>query len=181
MQPKPLRRSIRVVTSQLASPAPVFGCVCETDSAGPAPSNESNVDNSLIRDGEYSRMIEWLRLTCHAVTQSSRLRRTGTQRTQRNSTAMSAIDLLGYSAALAVLAAFCMSSIVSLRIVAVLSNMLFASYGLLAHLYPLFVLHSILLPINLLKLAQFDLPLRNKNSSIGSVLWSWAPFRKERV
>src|SRR6202043_1882301 len=103
------------------------------------------------------------------------------QRTQRNSTAMSAIDLLGYSAALAVLAAFCMSSIVSLRIVAVLSNTLFASYGLLAHLYPIFVLHSILLPINLLKLAQFDLPLRNKNSSIGSVLWSWAPFRKERV
>src|ERR1700719_1597113 len=50
--PKPPRRSIRVVTSQLASPAPVFGCVCETDSAGPAPSNESNVDNSLIRDGE---------------------------------------------------------------------------------------------------------------------------------
>jgi uncharacterized membrane protein YagU involved in acid resistance len=94
---------------------------------------------------------------------------------------MSAIDLLGYSAALVVLAAFCMSSIVSLRIVAVLSNMLFASYGLLAHLYPIFLLHSILLPINLLKLAQFDLPLRNKNSSIGSVLWSWAPFRKERV
>jgi uncharacterized membrane protein YagU involved in acid resistance len=94
---------------------------------------------------------------------------------------MSAIDLLGYSAALAVLAAFCMSSIVSLRIVAVLSNMLFASYGLLAHLYPIFLLHSILLPINLLKLSQFDLPLRNKNSSIGSVLWSWAPFRKERV
>jgi uncharacterized membrane protein YagU involved in acid resistance len=94
---------------------------------------------------------------------------------------MSAIDLLGYSAALAVLAAFCMSSIVSLRIVAVLSNMLFASYGLLAHLYPIFLLHSILLPINLLKLAQFDLPLWNKNSSIGSVLWSWAPFRKERV
>ena len=79
MQPKPLRRSIRVVTSQLASPAPVFGCVCETDSAGLAPifpllANESNVDNSLICDGEYSRMIEWLRLTCHAVTQSSRLR-----------------------------------------------------------------------------------------------------------
>ena len=60
-------------------PAPVFGCVCETDSAGPAPTlpllaNESDADNSRMRDGEYSRMIEWLRLTCQAVTQSSRLR-----------------------------------------------------------------------------------------------------------
>jgi hypothetical protein len=66
---------------------------------------------------------------------------------------MPAIDLLGYSAALAVLAAFCMSSIVPLRIVAVLSNVLFASYGLLAHLYPVFLLHAILLPVNLWKLA----------------------------
>ena len=105
----------------------------------------------------------------------------GPQKAQRNPTAMSAIDLLGYSAALAVLAAFCMSSIVSLRIVAVLSNMLFAAYGLLAHLYPVFLLHLILLPINLLKLAQIDLPLRDKNSIIGSALWSWAPFRRERV
>jgi hypothetical protein len=79
---------------------------------------------------------------------------------------MSAIDLLGYSAALAVLATFCMSSIVSLRILAVLSNVLFASYGLLAHLYPVFLLHAILLPVNLLKLAQLDLPLQNKSSLI---------------
>ena len=54
------------------------------------------------------------------------------------------IDVLGYLAALAVLAAFCMSSIVPLRIVAILSNVLFALYGLSAHLYPVFLLHSIL-------------------------------------
>jgi hypothetical protein len=48
-------------------------------------------------------------------------------------TAMSWIDIVGYSAALAVLAAFCMSSIVPLRIVAILSNVLFALYGLSAH------------------------------------------------
>ena len=57
---------------------------------------------------------------------------------------MSWIDIVGYSAALAVLAAFCMSSIVPLRIVAILSNVLFALYGLSAHLYPVFLLHSIL-------------------------------------
>jgi hypothetical protein len=79
---------------------------------------------------------------------------------------MSVTDLLGYSAGLAVLAAFCMSSIVPLRIVAVLSNVLFLSYGLLAHLYPVFLLHAILLPINLLKLTQADLLLRNRSSTL---------------
>ena len=70
---------------------------------------------------------------------------------------MLSIDLLGYSAALAVLAAFCMSSILSLRIVAILSNVLFALYGLLDHLYPIFLLHSILLPINIFKLTLLKL------------------------
>jgi hypothetical protein len=92
---------------------------------------------------------------------------------------MSVIDLLGYSAGLAVLAAFCMTSIVPLRVVAILSNVLLLSYGLLAHLYPVFLLHAILLPINLLKLVQSDLPLRNKIPVVGRVLL--APSRRERV
>jgi hypothetical protein len=74
-----------------------------------------------------------------------------------------------------------MSSITPLRILAVLSNVLVASYGLLAHLYPVFLLHAILLPINLLKLAQVELPLQIKTSIIDSALWWVAPFRKERV
>jgi len=73
---------------------------------------------------------------------------------------MSWIDILGYSAALAVLAAFCMSSIVPLRVVAILSNVLFALYGLAAHLYPVFLLHSILLPINVFKLTTLNCFLR---------------------
>jgi hypothetical protein len=63
---------------------------------------------------------------------------------------------MGYSAALAVLGSFCMSTIVSLRILAIVSNLLFGFYGLLAHLYPVLLLHSILLPINLFKLAQIQ-------------------------
>jgi CRP/FNR family cyclic AMP-dependent transcriptional regulator len=65
-------------------------------------------------------------------------------------------DVVGYSAAFAVLVAFCMSAIVPLRIDAIMSNVLFASYGLLAHLYPVVVLHAILLPINLLKLVHVE-------------------------
>ena len=67
---------------------------------------------------------------------------------------MSWIDGVGYAAALAVLGSFCMSTIVSLRILAIISNVLFALYGVLAHLYPVFLLHSILLPVNVFKLAR---------------------------
>ncbi|MFZ2145060.1 MAG: hypothetical protein WAV78_50465 [Xanthobacteraceae bacterium] len=44
---------------------------------------------------------------------------------------MSWIDIVGYSAALAVLAAFCMSSIVPLRIVAILSERVVRSVRLI--------------------------------------------------
>ena len=67
---------------------------------------------------------------------------------------MSWIDVVGYVAALAVLGSFCMSTIVSLRILAIISNVLFALYGVLAQLYPVFLLHSILLPVNVFKLAR---------------------------
>jgi hypothetical protein len=67
---------------------------------------------------------------------------------------MSWVDIVGYAAALAVLCSFSMSAIVPLRILAIMSNVLFALYGVLADLYPVFFLHSILLPINLFKLAR---------------------------
>ena len=92
---------------------------------------------------------------------------------------MSWIDIVGYSAALAVLAAFCMSSIVPLRMVAILSNVLFALYGLSAHLYPVFLLHSILLPINVFKLTHVELLPRNGRSMAASRFWSRPPIQKQ--
>jgi acyl carrier protein len=67
---------------------------------------------------------------------------------------MSWIDFTGYAAALAVLGAFCMTGIIPLRVLAIVSNILFAAYGILAHLYPVFLLHLVLLPINLGKLTR---------------------------
>jgi CRP/FNR family cyclic AMP-dependent transcriptional regulator len=69
---------------------------------------------------------------------------------------MSWIDLLGFAAALTVLASFCMTTILSLRSVAIISNLLFISYGLLGHIYPVFFLHITLLPINLIKLYRIQ-------------------------
>jgi hypothetical protein len=67
---------------------------------------------------------------------------------------MSLIDCLGFCASLAVLASFCITKMVSLRSFALAGNILFCLYGLLAHIYPVFLLHVILLPINLLKLCR---------------------------
>lgn len=68
---------------------------------------------------------------------------------------MSWIDILGYAASAAVLATFCMSTMIPLRIVALGSNVLFCAYGYFDHLYPVFLLHATLFPVNLLRLFQF--------------------------
>ena len=62
------------------------------------------------------------------------------------------LDLLGFAAGAAVLAGFCMNSIRHLRMAALASNVLFVLYGLFAHIYPVVILHVILLPINVRKL-----------------------------
>ena len=72
------------------------------------------------------------------------------------------IDLVGYLAALSVLGTFCMDTIVPLRGLAIVSNLLFILYGIAGHLYPVFVLHALLLPINVMKLVQ----LRSGRSSV---------------
>ncbi len=82
---------------------------------------------------------------------------------------MSWVDMVGYAAALTVLGSFCMSTIVPLRVLAVLSNVLFGIYGVSAHLYPVFFLHSILLPINLFKLARVRSSAERPHAS-GSML-----------
>ena len=64
------------------------------------------------------------------------------------------IELLGYAASASVLATFCMSTMVPLRIFAIGSNVLFASYGGFAHIYPVLMLHLILLPVNSIRLIQ---------------------------
>lgn len=61
-------------------------------------------------------------------------------------------DLLGYAASCAVLATFLMRNMVSLRLMAIFSNLLFAAFGYVEHIYPVLFLHAVLLPINLWRL-----------------------------
>jgi len=71
---------------------------------------------------------------------------------------MSWVDSLGFCASFAVLASFCMTTIVPLRVFALVSNIVFSACGLLAHLYPVLFLHALLLPINLVKLWRLRKP-----------------------
>jgi hypothetical protein len=68
---------------------------------------------------------------------------------------MSWVDYVGFLAALTVLATFCMDTILPLRGLAIASNILFIVYGFAAQLYPVLLLHAVLLPINISKIFQF--------------------------
>jgi hypothetical protein len=67
---------------------------------------------------------------------------------------LSVIDGVGFAAAGLVLATFCMGSMNALRWVAIASNVAFIAYGYLGHLAPVLLLHALLLPVNIYRLAQ---------------------------
>jgi CRP/FNR family transcriptional regulator, cyclic AMP receptor protein len=61
-------------------------------------------------------------------------------------------DVLGYAASIAVLATFLMRTMVPLRLVAILSNILFLAFGYIQNIHPVFFLHLVLLPVNVWRL-----------------------------
>jgi hypothetical protein len=67
---------------------------------------------------------------------------------------MTAYEPVGYLASLLVLTTFCMRDMMSLRAVAIASNIAFIAYGALAGISPVLLLHVVLLPVNLLRLAE---------------------------
>jgi hypothetical protein len=67
---------------------------------------------------------------------------------------MNAWNAVGFLAAGLVITAFCMKDILHLRIVAVASNVAFLAYGVALGLIPVWLLHLVLLPVNLVRLWQ---------------------------
>jgi CRP/FNR family transcriptional regulator, cyclic AMP receptor protein len=76
----------------------------------------------------------------------------GAQRTKE--AAMGLPDVLGYLTAGLILTVFWMKSMIPLRIVAVGSNVAGIAYGVLVGLPPMWVLHGILLPLNVMRLVE---------------------------
>ena len=58
------------------------------------------------------------------------------------------VDAAGYLASILVFATFCMRTMIALRLAAIGSNVCFIGFGLAAHVYPVLLLHLVLLPLN---------------------------------
>ncbi|MGN8545690.1 cyclic nucleotide-binding domain-containing protein [Bradyrhizobium sp. 13971] len=95
---------------------------------------------------------------------------------------MTLIDGLGYLASALVLLTFCMSTMLSLRAVAIFSNLAFISYGLGDGIYPVLILHIILLPLNVVLLFQMVRLLRKaKRAAATDLSPNWLqPFMQPK-
>ena len=80
---------------------------------------------------------------------------------------MMSVDLIGYLASALVLATFCMRDMVALRCVAIASNLAFVTYGGLADLGPVLLLHLLLLPVNALRLRGLFAAFRGATGASG--------------
>ena len=66
------------------------------------------------------------------------------------------VALSGYAASLLVFVAFYMKTMIPLRVVAIASNVAFIIYAIEGQLYPVLILHSVLLPLNYIRLRQMQ-------------------------
>ena len=94
---------------------------------------------------------------------------------------MNWIEAAGYLASALVLATFCMKTMIPLRCAAVCSNVAFIVYGFYDNLYPVLILHAILLPLNVWRAVQLLRLIRLVEAASKSDLSTdWLkPFMKE--
>ena len=92
------------------------------------------------------------------------------------------IELSGYLASALVFLAFYMKTMIPLRLVAILSNVAFITYGLGEHIYPVLILHAILLPLNCLRLLQMRTLIEKvRAASRGELSMEWLiPMMRRR-
>src|SRR4051812_36229289 len=89
-------------------------------------------------------------------------------------------DYIGYLASALVLCTFCARTMLPLRVIALGSNVAFITYGGFLHLYPVLLLHLILLPLNGWRLTEILLLGKRVRSRINTdaVFDALLPFAK---
>jgi hypothetical protein len=95
---------------------------------------------------------------------------------------MALFEILGYAASGAVFMTFWMKAMIPLRIMGLLSNVLFFAYGVYDGLTPIMLLHGALFPLNLLRLYQ-SLRLKHRIHELAHAEFdvkSLLPFMTER-
>jgi hypothetical protein len=92
-------------------------------------------------------------------------------------------ETFGYLGALMTLTTFSMKTMVHLRMVGIVSNLAFISYGAFGHVYPVLMLHLALLPLNVWRLWQLLQLTRQIEEISGSQLsMEWLkPFSRRRT
>jgi CRP/FNR family transcriptional regulator, cyclic AMP receptor protein len=92
------------------------------------------------------------------------------------------IELSGYLASILVFLSFYMKTMIPLRVVGILSNVAFITYGFGGRLYPVLILHAILLPLNCLRLAQMRTLIQKvRAASGGDLSMEWlVPMMRRR-
>jgi CRP-like cAMP-binding protein len=95
---------------------------------------------------------------------------------------MSIPEILGYLATAFNIAAYSMRTMIPLRIFAIVSNGFFVVYGATGGVYPVLLLHAILLPLNAWRLRQMIHLVRSiRNAETGEMQTEWLkPFMARR-
>jgi CRP/FNR family cyclic AMP-dependent transcriptional regulator len=96
---------------------------------------------------------------------------------------MSVVDMIGYLGAVLVALTFYMKTMVPLRVIGICSNCAFIAYGYLNGLYPVLILHCILLPLNSLRLREMlQLMRKVRGATQGNLNMDWLkPFMSKRA
>lgn len=92
------------------------------------------------------------------------------------------VESVGYLAALLTLSVFYMKTMIPLRCLGIAANCAFITYGALAGVYPNLILHAILLPLNVIRLREMMLLVREvKRASTSTLSVEWLkPFMSAR-
>jgi len=93
------------------------------------------------------------------------------------------VEIIGYVGALLTLGTYSMKRMIPLRVIGIASNIFFMAYGFLAPVYPQLVLHTVLLPLNALRLREMrQLISKVKAASQGDLNMEWLiPFMTART
>lgn len=85
------------------------------------------------------------------------------------------VDVAGYIACLLVFLTFYMKGMIQLRLMALCSNVAFLVYAFSLHLAPIAILHSALIPVNVIRLIA---ALRESNIRLANLGWPPGPRQR---
>jgi len=96
---------------------------------------------------------------------------------------LSWVEVTGYVASVLVFGTFYMKTMIPLRVVGILSNMAFMTYAAGGRLYPVLILHAILLPLNCVRLIQMQTLIKKvRDAAKGDCSLEWLiPYMQSRT